>query len=137
MIQKQLIVATQGRGFYPLTDLLAEIVREQDLKAGLCHCFVHHTSASLVIMENADPAVLEDLERFMSKLVIDGDPMFEHTDEGPDDMSAHVRTALTHTDMTIPFSDARLDLGTWQGLFLWEHRAAPHQRRLTITLDGQ
>lgn len=136
MIQKQLIIATRGRGFYPLSDLLQELIGEQGLAAGLCHCFVHHTSASLVIMENADPAVLEDLENFMSRLVIDGDPLFRHTDEGPDDMSAHVRTALTHTDLSIPVSASRLALGAWQGVFLWEHRTAPHQRRLTVTLVG-
>ena len=137
MIQKQLIVATKGRGFYPLNHLLQELINEQCPEAGLCHCFVHHTSASLVIMENADPAVLHDLENFMSRLVVDGDPVFTHTDEGPDDMSAHVRTALTHTDLTIPIRDFRLDLGTWQGVFLWEHRASAYQRQLTVTLDGR
>lgn len=134
MIQKQLLIETKGRGFYPLSDLLQGLIEEHGLAAGLCHCFVHHTSASLVIMENADPTVLQDLENFMSRLVIDGDPLFRHTDEGPDDMSAHVRTALTHTDLTIPVSGSRLALGTWQGVFLWEHRTAAHQRRLTITL---
>ena len=134
MIQKQLIIDTAGRGFYPLSDLLQGLIAEQGLQRGLCHCFVHHTSASLVIMENADPAVLSDLENFMSRLVIDGDPLFRHTDEGPDDMSAHVRTALTHTDLTIPINGTGLALGTWQGVFLWEHRTAAHQRRLTVTL---
>ena len=136
MIHKQLIIQTRGRGFYPLGDLLMALITAQDLRQGLCHCFVHHTSASLVIMENADPAVLDDLENFMSRLVIDGDPLFTHTDEGPDDMSAHVRTALTHTDLSIPISGSRLDLGTWQGVFLWEHRTAAHQRRLTVTLTS-
>ena len=136
MILKELIVETQGRGFYPLNDSLAVLVSEQNLELGLCRCFVHHTSASLIIMENADPAVLTDLEGFMSRLVVDGDPLFNHTAEGPDDMSAHVRTALTHTDLTIPIRGGRLDLGTWQGVFLWEHRAAPHRRRLTVSFDG-
>ena len=137
MIQKQLIVATKGRGFYPLNHLLRELINEQRLEAGLCHCFVHHTSASLVIMENADPDVLHDLESFISRLVVDGDPVFTHTAEGPDDMSAHVRTALTHTDLAIPIRGSRLGLGTWQGVFLWEHRTSAHRRQLTVTLDGR
>ena len=136
MIQKELMITTQGRGFYPLSDALRELVNEHRLEAGLCHCFVHHTSASLVIMENADPAVLHDLESFMSRLVVDGDPIFTHTDEGPDDMSAHVRTVLTHTHLSIPIIGSRLALGTWQGVFLWEHRTSAHQRRVTVTLSA-
>ncbi len=129
-----LLVATRGRGFYELGTELRKLVDEQRVRTGLCRLFVHHTSASLLIMENADPVVLEDLERFMRRLVPDGDPIFEHTAEGPDDMSAHVRSALTHTDLSIPIDGGRLDLGTWQGVYLWEHRTRPHRRRITVSL---
>jgi secondary thiamine-phosphate synthase enzyme len=136
MIQEELVVATGGRGFYPISSSLQDLVAQHQVETGLCHCFVHHTSASLIIMENADPAVLVDLESFAARLVPDGDPLFTHTDEGPDDMSAHVRTALTHTDMSIPIKRGRLDLGTWQGVFLWEHRRAAHRRRLTVSIQA-
>ncbi len=129
-----LLVATRGRGFYDIDSQLRTLVDEQGVEVGLCRLFIHHTSASLVIMENADPQVLDDLERFMARLVPDGDPLFKHTAEGPDDMSAHVRSALTHTDLSIPINEGRLDLGTWQGVYLWEHRAHPHRRRITVTL---
>src|SRR5690606_3027989 len=95
-----------------------------------------HTSASLMLCENADPDVRADLERFMSRLAPDGDPLFRHRTEGPDDMPAHVRTVLTHSSLTIPVQDGRMVLGTWQGIYLWEHRAAPHRRRVTVTLYG-
>ncbi|MDJ0657624.1 MAG: secondary thiamine-phosphate synthase enzyme YjbQ [Xanthomonadales bacterium] len=132
--QHDLVIATAGRGFVEISADLRELVGQSGINAGLCRCFVHHTSASMVIMENADPSVLTDLERYMARLVPDGDPLFTHTAEGPDDMSAHVRTALTHTDLAIPVREGRLDLGTWQGVFLWEHRARPHRRRITVTL---
>jgi len=134
MDQQQLLVATDGRGFFDVTVELRHIVEAGSVQSGLCRVFIHHTSASLVIMENADPQVLDDLERFMARLVPDGDAIFRHTAEGPDDMPAHVRSALTHTDLCIPVRDATLDLGTWQGVFLWEHRAAPHRRRLTVSV---
>jgi len=102
----------------------------------LCHVFLRHTSASLMLCENADPAVRRDLDRFMASLIPDGNPMFEHDQEGADDMPAHVRTVLTHSDLTIPIADGRLDLGTWQGIYLWEHRKSPHERTLTVTLTG-
>jgi secondary thiamine-phosphate synthase enzyme len=101
---------------------------------GLCSLFIRHTSASLTITENADPAVLRDLERFMLRLVPDGDPLFEHDQEGPDDMAAHVRSMLTRADLTVPIVDGRLDLGTWQGIFLWEHRLADHDRWIRISV---
>ena len=131
---KQLLVATTGRGFYEISRELRELVSEAELETGLCHLFLHHTSASLIIMENADPAVLRDLENFIAKLAPDGDSVYEHQDEGPDDMPAHIRTALTHTDMMIPIRDSQLDLGTWQGVYIWEHRSAPHRRRVSVSL---
>ena len=100
---------------------------------GLCSVFVHHTSASLLINEAADPDVAGDIERWFSRLVVDGDRIFRHRDEGPDDMSAHIRSVLTATSLTIPMVHSRLNLGTWQGVFLWEHRAGAHHRRLTIS----
>ncbi len=129
-----LLLATRGRGFYDIGAELRSLVDSERMQTGLCRLFIHHTSASLVIMENADPVVLEDLERFMARLVPDGDSIFEHTAEGPDDMSAHIRSALTHTDLAIPINEGRLDLGTWQGVYVWEHRTHPHRRRITITL---
>jgi secondary thiamine-phosphate synthase enzyme len=99
--------------------------------------FIHHTSASLIITENADPSVREDLERFAAKLVPDGDRMFVHDDEGPDDMPAHVRTVLTQTSIGIPIVDGKMAFGTWQGLYVWEHRSAPHQRKVTVTVIGE
>jgi secondary thiamine-phosphate synthase enzyme len=104
---------------------------------GLCTVFVHHTSASLIISENADADVRRDLDAFMARLVPDGDAIFRHTAEGPDDMPSHVRSALTQTSLGIPIARGRCDLGTWQGLYLWEHRRAAHQRRITVTLVGE
>jgi secondary thiamine-phosphate synthase enzyme len=102
----------------------------------LCHVFVHHTSASLMLCENADPAVRRDLETFMSRVAPDGDPAFTHRDEGPDDMPAHVRSVLTQTGLSIPVSGGRCALGTWQGIYLWEHRLAAHRRQVTVTVQG-
>ena len=115
---------------------MSEVVSELGPDDGLCHLFVHHTSASLIIQENADPDVRRDLEAYFARLVPDGDPLFLHTEEGPDDMSAHIRSVLTATQLTIPVTRGRLDLGTWQGVYLWEHRTAPHQRRVTVTVLG-
>ena len=104
---------------------------------GLATVFVLHTSASLIICENADPTVRRDLEAFAARLVPDGDRLFEHDAEGPDDMPAHVRTVLTQTSIGVPISDSRMTLGTWQGLYLWEHRTSPHQRRVSVTVVGE
>lgn len=134
--RERLSVQTAGRGTWDVTDRVAGIVEVSGVDEGICHVFVHHTSASLMICENADPAVRVDLESWFARAVRDGDPMFTHTDEGPDDMSAHVRSVLTATTLTIPVRQGRLDLGTWQGIFLWEHRTAPHARRLTVTVWG-
>lgn len=131
---QRIVIETKGRGSYELTARVREAVVASGVREGLAHVFVHHTSASLFLGENADPTVRRDLEAFMARLVPDGDALFEHVDEGPDDMPAHVRAVLTAASLAIPVSAGRLDLGTWQGLFLWEHRRAPHQRRVTVTV---
>jgi len=133
MHQSRIQIHTQGRGLTNITQDVAQVVGSAGAGTGLCHVFVHHTSASLIIQENADPDVQTDLDAFFERLVPDGDPIYRHTDEGPDDMSAHVRSVLTATTLTIPISDGRLDLGTWQGIYLWEHRTHPHQRKITVT----
>ncbi len=136
MSHDQLEVATRGRGIVDITAQVQQHVGRSGVKTGLCHLFIHHTSASLLITENADPAVHRDLERFMARLAPDGDPLFEHDDEGPDDMPAHVRAVLTQTSLAVPVADGRCDLGTWQGIYVWEHRHAAHRRRVTITVLG-
>jgi secondary thiamine-phosphate synthase enzyme len=136
VFQKEVEVATNGRGIYEITQQVAAIVAEATLDAGLCHIFCRHTSASLIICENADPSVLHDVETFFADLVRDGDPRFEHDAEGPDDMPAHIRSILTASELTVPVAGGRLALGTWQGLFLYEHRAAPHRRRVLVTGSG-
>jgi secondary thiamine-phosphate synthase enzyme len=133
----ELTVATTGRGTYDITREVAGVVGSSKAKHGLATVFVHHTSASLIICENADPSVRKDLETFAARLVPDGDRMFTHDDEGPDDMPAHVRTILTQTSIGVPIVGAALDLGTWQGLYLWEHRTSPHRRRITVTVVGE
>lgn len=129
-------VSTSGRGAVDISARVQEIVAESTLTAGLCNVFIHHTSASLMICENADPSVLTDLERFMARLVPDGDDLFRHVAEGPDDMPAHVRSILTQASLTVPIASGRLALGTWQGIFLWEHRHDGHRRRVTISVMG-
>lgn len=136
MFGSEINVSTQGRGTYDVTEEVSGIVRESGVITGLCHVYNAHTSASLMLCENADPDVRRDLETFMADLVPDGDPRFVHRAEGPDDMPAHVRSVLTHSELTIPIRDGRLALGTWQGLYLWEHRTAPHRRRLVVTILG-
>ena len=135
--QFEIEVRTSGRGTSDLTGQINEVIRESKISTGLCHVFLRHTSASLMLCENADPAVLRDLEAFMSRLAPDGDPLFTHTAEGPDDMPAHVRSVLTHNDLNVPVRDGRCDLGTWQGVYLWEHRHAPHRRKITVTISGE
>ena len=131
-----LSVATRGRGTTDITREVQRVVGGADIESGLCNVFVHHTSASLIICENADPTVREDLERFAARLVPDGDPIFEHTSEGPDDMPAHVRSILTQTSISLPIAGGRAALGTWQGVYLWEHRHAAHTRRVTVSVVG-
>jgi secondary thiamine-phosphate synthase enzyme len=135
--QQRLTIATPGRGTTEVSDRVAAIIRDSGVRTGLCHVFGHHTSASLMLCENADPTVRADLERFMARIAPDGDPAFRHHSEGPDDMPAHVRTVLTQTGLSIPVADGRAALGTWQGLYLWEHRQGPHQRQLTVTVVGE
>lgn len=137
IVQKQLTFSTRGRGTYDITRQVDDAVREAGIRTGTCHVFVHHTSASLVLCENADATVRRDLEAFLARLVPDGDPLFDHTDEGADDMPAHVRAILTKTDLTLPVTGGRCALGTWQGVYLYEHRARPHQRRVTVTTSGE
>ena len=129
-------VETRGRGTTNITDLVQRAVRGSGVRDGLCTVFVHHTSASLIIQENADPDVRRDLDAFMGRLVPDGDPLFRHTAEGPDDMPSHVRSVLTQTSLGIPVAGGACDLGTWQGVYLWEHRTAPHRRRVSVTVVG-
>ena len=133
--QRSIHLETQGRGCYEITGQVQTIVGSFGIDQGLCQVFIHHTSASLMLCENADPDVLRDLESFMARLVPDGDPLFVHRAEGPDDMPAHVRSVLTHNDLSIPISAGQCDLGTWQGIYVWEHRLRPHRRRLTISVQ--
>ncbi len=130
-------VATNGREFHDITHEVATLVKGAKITEGLATVHLQHTSASLVIQENADPGVRRDLERFMARVCPDGDPMFEHDYEGPDDMPAHVRTALTSVNLSIPITGGRLALGTWQGVFLWEHRHTGHHRKVTVHLLGE
>ena len=127
-------IRTPGRGFQDISDELQAAVARSGVAEGLCHVFIRHTSASLLITENADPDVRIDLENFIRKLVPDGDPAYVHAMEGPDDMPAHIRSVLTATELTIPVRDGRLALGTWQGAYLWEHRSRPHHRRIDVTI---
>lgn len=133
--QKFISVKTQGKSLAKITRHVQDAVAESGVQIGLCTVFLRHTSASLIIQENADPDVLEDLENFLSKLVPEG-PHYIHSTEGPDDMPAHIRTVLTKTSEQIPISQGRLVLGTWQGLYLWEHRSRGHQRELVIHING-
>lgn len=136
-VQDQLVIATRGRGFYEFTDEVAARLTASKLSTGQVTLHLQHTSASLLIQENADPEVRRDFERFFARLVPDGDALFEHTAEGDDDMPAHIRTALTAVNLTIPIVEGRLALGTWQGIYLWEHRTAPHRRRIVVHLLGE
>ncbi len=136
MYQAEIELDTRGRGTYDLTSRVEAAVHAAGVDTGLCHVFTTHTSASLLLCENADPDVRRDLETFMRDLVPDGDPRFVHTAEGPDDMPAHVRSVLTQSELTIPIRTGRLALGTWQGVYLWEHRTAAHRRRVIVTVQG-
>ncbi len=133
--QETLAIESRGRGFVDITREVQAVVRGSGVRLGLCSVFVQHTSASLLIQENADPAVLRDLAAWMAELAPEA-RAWEHDDEGPDDMPAHARSALTRTSENIPIAEGRLALGTWQGLYLWEHRARPHSRRVLVTIVG-
>jgi len=125
---------TEGRGTYEITELVRAIVRNADVETGLCHLFLQHTSASLILCENADPSVRHDLESFLARLAPDEGQIYLHASEGPDDMPAHLRTLLTQVAMTLPVSHGSCALGTWQGIYLYEHRWRPHERRVIVTV---
>lgn len=135
--QRQLQIDTRGRGFLELTRQIEAQVRDSGIRTGLCHLFLRHTSAGLCVTENADPEVRRDLERFAARLAPDGDPLFHHDAEGPDDMPAHVRSLLLGYELSVPILDGALGLGTWQGIYLWEHRHRPMQREIIVTLSGE
>ena len=137
VIQQQLQIETRGRNTYNITAQVSQAIEASGIRTGICQLFVHHTSASLILCENADPSVRSDLEGFMSRLVPDGDRRFDHSQEGPDDMAAHIRSILTQMDLGFPITNGRPALGTWQGIYLWEHRVHPHRRHLTLTLYGE
>jgi secondary thiamine-phosphate synthase enzyme len=131
-----LAIQTPGRALIDVSEQVEAIVRRSGIRTGLCTVFCQHTSASLIISENAEPTVRRDLEAFLARLVPDGDPLYRHTAEGPDDMPAHVRSVLSQTSLGIPVVDGELALGTWQGVYLWEHRHHPHRRRLSVMVIG-
>jgi len=136
MKQQILNIETKGRGTYDISNEIQKVIHENNIHTGLCHLFLQHTSASLILCENADATVRTDLENFMARIAPDGDPVYRHDMEGPDDMPAHIRTILTQNSLTIPVSNGRCTLGTWQGVYLWEHRTAAHKRQLIITLHN-
>ena len=133
---EHLSLATPGRGLHEITAKVQAAVRKAGIADGLCTLFVRHTSASLVIQENADPTARSDLERWIERLVPDGDPFYSHDTEGPDDMPAHIRAALTSTSLSIPVTDGKLALGTWQGIYLWEHRRRGSVRELVLHIGA-
>jgi secondary thiamine-phosphate synthase enzyme len=133
--QTILEISTRGHGFVNVTERIAAVVAASGVSTGLCVVFCQHTSASLVIQENADPAVLRDLERWLSELAPESRP-WEHDEEGPDDMPAHAKSAVTRSSETLPVQGGRLALGIWQALYVWEHRARPHSRSLVVTVQG-
>ena len=130
-------VATRGKGLYPITTEIADWTKKQGLRTGLLTIFIQHTSASLTIQENADPDVVRDIAEFFERLAPENAPFYRHTTEGPDDMPAHIRAALTPTQLSIPLVDGALALGTWQGVYLFEHRASPHRRSIVLHLAGE
>ncbi len=130
-------IGTRGRGIYEFTSEVRKILRDSEIKDGLLTLHVRHTSASLLIQENADPTVRVDLENFFARLVPDGDPAYEHDMEGPDDMPAHIRSAITPVNLSIPVQHGDLALGVWQGIYLWEHRTHPHRRQISIHILGE
>ena len=133
----ELVIATRGRGLHEFTREVVRWAEQNQFKDGLLTLHLQHTSASLLVQENADPDVRRDLEAFFQRLVPDGDPLFIHTTEGDDDMAAHIRTALTAVNLSIPVCGGRLALGTWQGIYLWEHRTRPHSRRVALHFIGE
>jgi secondary thiamine-phosphate synthase enzyme len=137
VFQNTFEIATDGRGTVEITAEVQALVARSAIKVGTCHLFIQHTSASLIVCENAAESVRRDLERFAARFAPDGDPDYAHDAEGPDDMSAHIRSVFTHTDLTLPVGEGRLLLGTWQGIYLWEHRVRGHRRRIVVTMSGE
>lgn len=133
-MQHTFSIRTNGRGMINITSNVEGIVQQAKIITGLCHVFLHHTSASLILCENADPTVQEDLETFMKRIVPEDNRLYKHTTEGTDDMPSHIRSVITKNDLTIPITKNRLDLGTWQGIYIWEHRLIEHERRVTVTV---
>ena len=129
---EQLTVATRGQGLHEITTQVSRVVREAKISEGLCTVFVRHTSASLVIQENADPSARQDLERWLNRLVPEGGPFYRHDAEGPDDMPAHIKSALTQSSLSIPVLRGKMCLGTWQGIYLWEHRHRGGEREIVV-----
>lgn len=136
MHQRQLVIKAPRQGLFEITNQIAEIVQQSQLARGMCHIFVQHTSASLLIQENADPSARADLEAFFERIATSHAHLFTHTDEGPDDMPSHIKSALTQCSLTIPVVDEQLALGTWQGIYLFEHRRAPHKRQVLVHIAG-
>jgi secondary thiamine-phosphate synthase enzyme len=136
-VTHEISVKTRGRGLVNINDEIVSWVHAQGMTTGLLTVFIRHTSASLVVQENADPDVLRDLSAFLDRLVPDGDPQYRHSSEGDDDMPAHIRSALTQTQISVPLVKGRLTLGTWQDIYLFEHRTAPHRRQVVLHLTGE
>lgn len=135
--QIKLRFSSKGRGTYNISQQVSEVVEKSGISNGLCTLFIHHTSASIILCENADKTVRDDLDAFMARLVKDGDSLFKHKDEGDDDMPAHIRTILTQSSISIPVVKGRCDLGIWQGIYLWEHRTTSYKRNVTVTVMGE
>lgn len=135
--QQQLRFETSGKNTYNITEQINQVIEKSGITTGTCQVFIHHTSASLIMCENADPTVRHDLEAFMTRLVPDGDKIFKHRSEGDDDMSAHVRTILTESSLSVPVSKGRSIPGVWQGIYLWEHRVGSFKRNITVTVMGE
>jgi secondary thiamine-phosphate synthase enzyme len=131
-VVRELSIASPGQGLHLITDHVVRAVREAGIPEGLCTVFIRHTSASLTIQENADPSAKRDLEAWVNRLVPENDPLYTHNEEGPDDMPAHIKAILTQTSLSIPILDGKLVLGTWQGIYLWEHRRGHHERRIVV-----
>lgn len=137
VLTKNFAISTTGKGTYEITDKIEAVVRESKIKNGVVTVFTQHTSCSLIIMENADPTARHDLEEFFNRLVPENSDYFEHDAEGADDMPSHIRMVLTRTSETVPIVDGRMQLGTWQGIFLFEHRRAIHRRKIAVTVMGE
>lgn len=135
-MQSTLTITTRGQGLYEITDQVRSVLHHSSILSGIIHIFLAHTSAGLIIQENADPSARYDLEQWLMRFVPEGDSRYTHTSEGPDDMPAHIKSVLTGCSLTVPIVEGMLGLGTWQGIYLWEHRQSPHRRRVVVTIIG-